>query len=179
MGREGEIPSGAVNHQLLFFGPARLSTWLMLALLFGYGLYRRDAGRALLAPAAFLASFEALMDLSVMGHGRPTPPGAASWLLIGTMLAAAAVIYGFRPDLRAVASFALLAAIWLASGFHYNMDGLPAFSPWDEALNEATKTAFGLIYLTGGWRRTKPSHLVEDIDGGDQAHHAVGVAEAD
>lgn len=134
----------------------RTSTVLFATILFDVGLMVRGSlSHAVFAPLAWLLGFESAWAVTthfiVPGSG---PLGPIWW--IGGAAAVVAYAAGVRVDWRWLTLTAALWALWVATGWHYNLITNPRVDWWAEALNESTKTAWGLAYLWPMLRRTQP-----------------------
>ena len=150
---------------LLFPLGVRLSTWLLLLCFVALGVRRRDQ-RALLAAAAWLSGFEALFEIGHLAVGAAAI-GRGGVGLFPIIVCSASVVWltrhGVRPDWGLLAAAVAILAVWIALGLHANghqqgifslTTSLKGFDPWDEALNEASKTLWALAYLVPFVRRS-------------------------
>jgi len=150
----------------MFVGPVRTSTLILGAAFLVAGFITKQSRyRALIALALWLGGWETVWQLtgiawSVAHSGQP---GHALAVLFGPrlpLLLHQAIFYGPGVVAALVAwhlrlavdwRFALVAvalyAVWLATGFHVNLHEGGPFDPLAEALNEGSKTAWGLALL--------------------------------
>ena len=142
--------------QALMWSPVgiRTSTVLLAVILFDAGLMVRSFLQAVFAPLAWLLGFESLWTVTTHLVVKGAAPLGPIWW-IGAPAAAAAYAAGVRVEWRWLALTVVLWALWVATGFHYNLPTNPQVNWEAEALNEATKTAWGLAYLWPMLRRTK------------------------
>jgi hypothetical protein len=158
---------------ILFPLGVRLSTWLLLACFVALAVRRRDQ-RALLAAAGWLTGFEACFEIGHLAVGAASI-GRGGVGLFPIIVCTASVVWltrhGIRPEWRLLAAAVAILAVWTAFGLRANghqqgifslTTSLRGFDPWDEALNEASKTLWALAYLVplvrgsvGGQRRMR------------------------
>lgn len=107
---------------LPLFGPVRTSTLLAaVAMLVIVVAVRRDPLRAVVAVVAWAGVFETVYHT-----------------------------VGIVVDWRLSAVFVALMAVWVATGFHYNVPGQgAAIDIRAEVINESSKTVLALAYLVG------------------------------
>ncbi|MEO8745566.1 MAG: hypothetical protein ABI334_10270 [Candidatus Dormiibacterota bacterium] len=141
--------------QTLMWSPVgiRTTTLLLAFILFAVGLLvRRSIVQAVLAPLAWLLGWETAWGLTThLVVTGSAPLGLVWW--IGVPVAALAYAAGVNVEWRWLALTAGLWALWLATGWHYNVVTNPHVDWTAEALNEAAKTAWGLAYL---WPMLQP-----------------------
>lgn len=149
----------------LFIDGIRVSTMVMAAALVIAGtMSRRKPWRGVVAGLVWILGFESAWHLTA--HLTGSLPGAGAWFLL-PLLVVGGWLLGVRPDWRVAALTVALWALWVAIGFPYNTVGQPSFSGPVEALNEATKTAWGLAYLIPLLRGSvlrKESDAVERVE---------------
>jgi hypothetical protein len=117
---------------------------------------RRSPATALIAVMTWASAYEVVfVTLGTVLHGWPAAyllwlvAALAGWIVLS-------VVWGVAPDRRLLLATAVLTLAWIATGFEANSPSVAgpgfakAFSPLDEAFNEATKTLLGLAYLAGG-----------------------------
>jgi hypothetical protein len=145
-------------------GPIRVSTIVSAVVIAAVVTWRRRSPlTALITVMAWASVYEVgFVALGTILHGWT--PGYLAWLaaaLAGWILLAQ--VWGVVPDVRLLLVTAVLTLAWIATGFVANSPTVSGpgfagtFSPWDEALNEGTKTLLGLSYLVGALRR-RPFH---------------------
>jgi hypothetical protein len=136
-------------------GPIRISTVLgAVAIFVAIGIWRRRPLIALVATIAWASTFEILYNGAgvVMWHW---PVADFLWqvaALLGWVIAAE--VLGVRPPWWGFVPFAVVACIWLLTGFHSNVPNDPTrpFVLQDEVLNEVTKSALAVAYLAAAAR---------------------------
>ena len=139
----------------------RTSTLLLAMILFDVGLmFRRSVLQAVFAPAAWLLGFESLWAVTthLVANKGGGSLGPIWW--IGAPAAVAAHAAGVRVEWRWLALTAILWAVWIATGWHYNLITNPHVDWLAEALNESTKTAWGLAYL---WPMLRGGRTLPDL----------------
>jgi hypothetical protein len=131
-----------------------------------FAAYRRN-WKPLFAAFAWMTGWEAAWQATniALGHGHPLWLwGTYTLFVVGpasTLLACRLM----TPSLFWATVLALLWIVWLATGFHSNNHTLVGFNPLAEALNEAAKTAWALVYLwplarATLWKTTAPAGVV-------------------
>lgn len=170
-----------VLHDIVFFPGIgiRTSTVAMGILLVVFGALRRQPLQGQLAALAWVFGFEIAWEITGYWMSGGRLPGAPGWLPVG----AAAIIMAWEAKVqiewRWLGVTAVLWAIWVATGFHYNMQTDRSIDWGSEIVNEAAKTAWGLAYL---WPFIRPKR-VSKADAIGEAQAAVprvgGSAEAE
>jgi hypothetical protein len=135
-------------------GPIRVSTVVAaLGLFLAIAVARRNPWRALVVVLAWSSLFEVVYHfVGIVGFGWP--PANIVWMtgaLAGWVVLA--VVLGVWPDWRVSMVFVALMAVWVLTGFHYNVPSQSSpINIWNEVLNESAKTTLGLAYLVGALR---------------------------
>lgn len=121
----------------------------MALVLLGAAVWRRRWPLGPLAVLVWLGSYEVMLGL-ISGHGLIkvlTWEQKIALVLMILLLNGLAWRVGLVPDDRWLLVTALLWAVWIAIGLPVNQHTMAGFNPAAEALNEGTKTAWGLAYL--------------------------------
>lgn len=147
-------------------GPIRTSSVLAAVLIFGVVTWKRGPLRGWTTYVAWASVFEILYHVvGIVGYHWP--PANFVWMtgaLAGWIILAA--VLGIWPDWRIALVFGGLMALWIATGFHYNVPGQTTpINVWDEIINEAAKTTLGLAYLVGALRAPRITTRPETPDG--------------
>src|SRR2546425_11558947 len=135
-------------------GSIRTSTLISAVVLFlAIVIARRDPLRGVVAVVAWTALFEIIYQaIGIVGFHWAVgnwiwETGAlAGWLILASVL-------GIWPDWRVMILFIVLMAGWVATGYHYNLDG-PS-SPLHirgELLNATGKSPPAVAFSVGGGR---------------------------
>ena len=171
------MPANLV-HDIVFFPGVgiRTSTVAMGVLLVVIGALRRQPLQGQLAALAWVFGFEIAWEITGYWMSGGRLPGAPGWLPVG----AAAIIMAWEAKVqiewRWLAVTAVLWLIWVATGFHYNMQTDRSIDWGSELVNEAAKTAWGLAYL---WPFLRPKRVSRaDALGGARAAVLRGSDEA-
>jgi hypothetical protein len=128
---------------------------LLATIIFDVGLMiRGSVSQAVFAPLAWLLGYESAIALTAHLVVRGSGPLSPIWW-IGGAAALAAYAAGVRVDWRWLVLTAAVWALWVATGWHYNLITSPRVDWWAEALNVTTKTAWGFAYLWPMLRRPK------------------------
>ena len=137
-------------------GSIRTSTLISAVVLFlAIVIARRDPLRGVVAVVAWTALFEIVYQAVgivgfhwAVGNWIWETGALAGWLILASVL-------GISPDWRVMILFIVLMAVWIATGYHYNVAGqISPINVRDELLNEASKSALALAYLIGALRRS-------------------------
>jgi hypothetical protein len=137
-----------VNH-LLFFPDVgiRTSTVLMGVLIVVFGALRRQPLQGQLAALAWVFGFEIAFEITAYVTSGGHLPGAPGWLVFGAVANLMAWEAKVKVEWRWFVVTGVLWVIWLALGFHYNMNGAGTINWGNEIINELTKSAWGMAYL--------------------------------
>ena len=113
----------------------------------------RSPFRALVAVIAWAGLFELTYQaIGIVGFGWALANFPWEVIALSGWLILAAWI-GTWPDWRITILFAAIMAVWIATGYHYNVAGQTSpIDIRDEMLNEGGKAALALAYLIGAVR---------------------------
>lgn len=151
------------------FGPVRVSTVVGFVLVVSViGVLRNDWLGGLAAAISWTAVFETVYHLvGIFGYHWPRAnlfwgtAAVAGWVIL-------AAHKGIWPDRWISLLFLAAMAVWIATGFHYNVAGQASpINVRDEILNETAKSLLGLAYLVGALR-TQEKELVKALVHGNR-----------